>query len=229
MKYIKIGYLLVFLFLLAVPLLILPRIIKISKVSCYSQYGDCSLEIQKKVEQSLGKTYSEAKKEIDNSLIKELMIKNYSLQLKLPSEVRIDVVLNKPKFALKDISQNIFYLIDREGFVLAKKDKTEFPFVIRENINYDLGKKISDEDFFSLEIISDLFSSYQIKEGKIEGDSLVVNLIDGPKVIFPLSGNKNALLGGLKLILSRLNEPDKDVKIESVKEIDLRFKNPVLK
>ena len=229
MRYIKVGYILIFLFLILFPLLILPRLIKISKISCFSQYGDCSKNIQEKFNQSLGKSYWEANKEIKDSLAKNLLVKEYSLQFKLPAEVRVDIILNKPKYALKNPSQKFFYLVDKDGKVLAKENSTELPYVEVNNLNYDLNQKIKDEEIFSLEIIYDLFNFYQVKSGKIEGDSLMVNLSEGPKVIFPLSGSKDALIGALRLILSRLNEPNKDVKIDSVKEIDLRFKNPVLK
>ncbi len=59
--------------------------------------------------------------------------------------------------------------------------------------------------------------------------SLVVDIPHERAVLFTLEGDKDALLGGLKLIMSRLNKIAQDSKIEGVTEIDLRFKNPVVR
>jgi hypothetical protein len=77
-----------------------------------------------------------------------------------------------------------------------------------------------------------MFSSYQVREGIIEDESLVIELSQGPRVIFPLEGEKEVLLGSLRLVLSKLNNDAQDSKIENVSGasiIDLRFKNPVIK
>jgi len=39
----------------------------------------------------------------------------------------------------------------------------------------------------------------------------------------------DSLVGGLRLIFSRLNDGSQGIRMEDIKEIDLRFKNPVLR
>jgi hypothetical protein len=62
---------------------------------------------------------------------------------------------------------------------------------------------------------------YQISKGEIDGNSLVVELPTAVRVIFPLDGtkDKDVLLGSLRLIYSEVTD----------KEIDLRFKNALLR
>jgi hypothetical protein len=66
----------------------------------------------------------------------------------------------------------------------------------------------------------------------IVNESLQTFLPDGKKVIFPLNRDASVLFGSLKLVIDVLNSDTKEPKIENdllVKEIDLRFKNPVLR
>ena len=55
---------------------------------------------------------------------------------------------------------------------------------------------------------------------------MIVKIAGGVKVIFPLEGDIDVLLGSLRLILSQLNNDEREIRIGS---IDLRFENPVLR
>jgi hypothetical protein len=76
-----------------------------------------------------------------------------------------------------------------------------------------------------------LESYYQLTQRLIADDSLIIELDDSIRVIFPLEGDGQLLLGALRLVNSQLNSGAKDSTImkSMVKEIDLRFKNPVLR
>ncbi len=87
----------------------------------------------------------------------------------------------------------------------------------------NVGEKVTEETLFALELLYDMFSFYQVQTGKIDKSSLVIELSRGPKVIFPLEGSHQVLLGSLRLVLSKLNSDSQ------VSTIDLRFKNPVIK
>ena len=73
---------------------------------------------------------------------------------------------------------------------------------------------------------------YQINIGEIINDSLVIELDSGTKVLFPLEGDKQILLGALRLIDSKVTTEGEElsgVDGQVVETIDLRYKNPVLR
>jgi hypothetical protein len=72
---------------------------------------------------------------------------------------------------------------------------------------------------------------HDIEVSKIENSYLMTNLKDGYKIIFPLDGDRDFLLGATVLILNELNkdEMSSKIKVGELRTVDLRFKNPVLK
>lgn len=229
MKYLKVGLFFLIFFLLILPFLILPRIIKVKEVECFSQYGICSDYIQGKIKENMGKSLYDAKKKISENFKNDNLVEKYSFQLKLPDKLRIDVILKKPKYGLLKKNTNEVDLVDGSGMVLEKIEKTNLPEVeISDNLP-DIGAKVSSSEQFSLDLIYGIYYLYQIKSGEIVGDSFVVSMPTVAKIIFPLSGDRDVLLGSMKLILSRLNQDKDNLRIGKVKEIDLRYKNPVIR
>jgi hypothetical protein len=55
---------------------------------------------------------------------------------------------------------------------------------------------------------------------------LLVELPGQIRVIFPLEGDSDILLGGLRLIYSKIKE---DGNLAGYSQIDMRYKNPVLR
>jgi hypothetical protein len=53
---------------------------------------------------------------------------------------------------------------------------------------------------------------------------LVVDMGTGFRVIFPLEGDEQVLLGSLRLIYSKIQTSN----LNNYKQVDLRFANPVL-
>ncbi len=228
MKHIK-KILPVLLILFIVALVVTaPFLIKINDISCQSQYGPCSPDVSQKLDSFKGKSLAAAKKGISGELKSDSTILNFAFQLKFPSTLKVDLIENKAYYALVGKDLTNYFLVDKEGYVIKILPGTNLPRVIVDNPPPNVGEKVGDKEIFSLKIISDLWNLYQIKEGIMTVDGMTVILSQGIKVIFPLEGDKDVLMGSLQLILSRLNGEAKDFKI-NVSIIDLRFKNPVLK
>jgi cell division septal protein FtsQ len=226
-KIIRTILLLLTLALLVGIVVLLPKQIKIENVSCSSQYGPCNEDISKYLDSQKGKSIIDAEKDINNYLEKQSLVDNYSIQFKLPSIFAVNIVEKKPQFSLLDVTSNKFYLIDKDGQIIKITDKNNLPVVKISGFNGNITEKVNDKYLFALDITYRLFSTYQIKETEMINDSLIA-MTNGIKVIFPLEGDKDVLLGGLTMIMSRLNESVKESKI-NISQIDLRFKNPVLK
>ena len=221
MKYLTLG-----LYLLLFPFLILPRIVKINKLECYSQYGICGDEIFNLVNGSIGKNIRDAKKYATDKFSENNLVDGYSFTFKLPGTLRMDVIVNKAKFALykKDTSEVV--LLDKEGLVLEKTDKTNLPKVIVAEDLPAVSQKVTAEKLFVLNLIYSLNFLYQVDSGEITPDGLIVNLPKGVQVTFPLAGDIETLLGSLKLVLAQMNLSGKD---QGIIVVDLRFKNPIIR
>lgn len=229
MKYLKPLFLVVVLAALVSTLFLPARLIRINKLDCHSQYGECNSLILDKIRPLMGKPLGETKDKIAKILKNERQISSFSLQFRLPDVLRVDIIVRKPSFALKSSAQNLYGLIDKEGIVLGTAQSTNLPTLLISDPLSPPGKALGKEELFGLEITQDLFYLYQVDSGQIIDGTLVFELPEGPKAIFPLEGDREVLVGSLRLILSGLNSQKQGLRIESVKEIDLRFKNPVLR
>jgi len=220
--------------LIIAALILAPKKIIISEIDCQSQFGPCNASIQSIIDRvsNQEKSYYQTKQDIQGVLSNNILIRDYTYHFQFPSTLEVNILERKPKYAIKNGGIEAYALIDEEGYVIYFQDLTGLPFLVTNETPPNAGEKISEKTHFALEVLYGAFSSYQAREGKIEEESLVIELSQGPKVIFPLEGDKEVLLGSLRLVLSKLNSDSQDSQIENVsgaRIIDLRFKNPVIK
>lgn len=220
MKYLKTGIFILFLAVLVILFLVIPRLLSINNVSCTNQYGSCGEEMQRDLEKIKGKSLKEVKELIAAMMSKNLFVKDYSYKYEIPDKIVVYVIVKKSKFTLQNSKDNSLALIDRDGVVLGFGENTTLPVVVFSGDSIAVGESVNAKELFSLNLISSMYYYYQAKKGIMVEDRLEVRLRDGVTVIFPLAGDRDVLLGSLKIVLS---------KIEGVSTIDLRFKNPVLK
>lgn len=226
MKYLKLGLYLLFLFAIIFPFAVLPRIIKINKIECYSQYGICDNEIFELISPANNKSIRDAKIFTVKQFTDNGIVQDYSFTFKLPGTLRVDIILNKAKFALyrKDSAEVV--LIDKDGIVLERVDKTNLPKVVIPGDLPGVGEKVAQDKLFALNLIYSLNFFYQVNYGEITDNAFMADLPEGVGVVFPLEGELKTLLGSLKLVLTQLNLTGKD---QGIIVVDLRFKNPIIR
>lgn len=192
------------------------RLIKVSSVECATQYGACPSDMQFSIfnfHREAGYSFSnlsKTKKEIAKILDNNLLISSYSTQYAFPDKIKVNILLKKPRFAIFDKTSSKYLLLGNDGIVLTEATETSLPTVIQEG---------GEPNLFALSLMEGIFAMYQVNRGEIVNNSLVVELPSGVGVIFPLEGDKDLLLGSLRLIYSKVDD----------KEIDLRFDAPVLR
>jgi len=216
---------------ISIPLFLIPRLIKISQITCKSQFGPCNSVIQKILDDIKTEKLSIVKEEIKSKLSQNVLVREYFIQYKFPNILEINLIEAKPKYAIADKEKNIV-LVDARGYVVSSQSSSSLPTLEIDDELGKVGEKVNKNILFAGEIIYDMFSLYGIEYGKITGDRLEMTTEDGIKIIYPLEGDKEILVGSLVAIMSRLKETDEETKIEeekSVSEIDLRYKNPVLR
>lgn len=210
--------------LFASPFLIFPALIKVS-IECKSQYGDCPPEILSEVSAFELKSLGTARKGIKESLKRNFLVLDYSTHFKLPNILEVNILVKKPAFVLKNSINGEMVTVDSHGSVISKVSSSSLPTVLISGELNQIGEDVSEEDLSALKLMSGVFQMYQVSQGRIENESLVVELPTSVKVIFPLGEDAEIALGSLRLIYTKIqNEyPGR------FREIDLRFKNPVLR
>lgn len=214
-----------YLFLLIVifVLIITPYFLfKIKKVECQTQYGSCPNELISGVS-----TKKEIKKKLDDSIL----VNSYILQYQIPSILKVSVNIKEPVFAIYSLSNNKYYLIDQSGLILGETQNSSLPYIEKENSSIKIGERIIDSDLFLLRLIDKINRLYTIKYGKYltNENSMSVRLPNGVTAFLPERGDVDVLIGSLRVIFSRLNDDEQGIKMGDISEIDLRFKNPVLR
>lgn len=209
-------------------LFFLYRQIKISSIICSNQFGSCNTTLNSELSALLGKDIFQAKNDLEKILQNKVYIKNYSIYYKFPDKLEVNIIVRKPKYSI--FNNENYLLIDDEGTVLSLSDSTVLPTIINAERFLNVGENISPKELFSLKIVYDVQSIYKIKRAVFKQNELEIELADSYKVIFPVEGDREVLVGSLVLILDSLKDSEfRSENMINVQIIDLRFKNPVLK
>jgi len=217
-----------FVALLATTVFLAPRLVKIKHVKCSSQFGPCPKQIEGLVEMIKGKSYSSGIKIAKQMLSQSNVVKHHSLSFAPLLGLEIYIIENKPVIALKRENNRHFQLLGSQGQMLGTASETNLPVII-------LDKEILNEKKQFVSALSrNIFLVDGVKDFEVQGDGLYFTHSTGKVIIMPLQGQVEILLGSLEIILSRLNRDDGTIKIQDdndfrPKEIDLRYKNPVLR
>jgi len=208
--------------------------VKVGSVSCLSQIGTCNSETLFRIDNVKGHDIITTKKILASELLKDIFVEEYAIRYRIPNSYQVSLVEREPKYILKSSKNSWSAIVDKNGIVLSLGEKaTEYPAILTDADLLNPGEKVDDTKFFALNIAYSLFTYYNVtKTGIIIADGVVFELADGMKVIFPLAGDREALLGSLALVLNRLNNADRNFTIDgktSFSELDLRYKNPILR
>ena len=95
------------------------------------------------------------------------MVRDFSIQYKILDNLNIYLLIEKAKFCLKSDNYDVYSLIDRDGETLELKKDCNLPVVNISDKIPNVGEKVSDSILSSLNLINQIFISYNIKEGKI--------------------------------------------------------------
>jgi hypothetical protein len=218
----KIPYLLVVVFI--VSLFLLPLAIKV-RIVCKSQFGDCPADIVSNLNTLNSKNLYDTRQKVSSYLKKTFLVSDFSIQFKLPNLMVVSLIIKKPIFALKNISTGKIELIDENGAVIAQTDNSNLPTLVTSEPIKNVGESVDDRDLFTLHLISGINDMYQVGYGTIVNDALVVDIPNGVRVIFPLEGDPEILLGALRLIYAKVTASYLGI----YSQIDMRYKNPVLR
>lgn len=203
-------------FFILSPFLITQFLVKV-KIECLSQFGQCPEESYIKLKNIKSDNLCKTKTEVTKILKKDSLVSDFSMQYKLPNILMVNLLVKKPMFAIKDASLGKIFTVDKDGNILSEVGSTTLPTVIQNDQNVNI---------YTLNLMLGIYQMYQVGYGTIVNDALVVDIPHGLRVIFPIRGEApEVLLGALRLIYSKVTTEYAGV----YSEIDMRYKNPVLR
>jgi hypothetical protein len=229
-KYKKILFIVIF-FLVIAFIFYIPRLITIKRIVCKTQFGECDQLIIDETNKLINNKMYFAKKNIHLYLKNNYLVKDFSIQYKIPDTLEIDLIIAKSKYCIKSENYDVFSYVSKEGRVLELRKTCNLPVVYIKDTAYNVGDVIKNEYLSALDLLNNIFISYNVKEGYIVENNLEITLLQGYKVILPLNKDNQVLLGALRLIINRLNTDDSESRIIEgrINVIDLRYENPVLR
>lgn len=211
--------------------IIVPRKIIIKNIACRSQFTYCGGSIDEGLNRIAGNNYTETKKKIKEFLNTQGMVQEYRILYKPLNSVVVNIILRKGVSALKVDAD--YYIIDKNGYVILKTGKTDLKYFNIKDVKYNIGDKIDSRLLFFSNLIMGIDKMFRIKRAYVnEGGYLEVESVNAPLVIFPKEGDRNVLLGSLRLIINQLNKDAQNLRMgEDVNSmtLDLRYKNPVIR
>jgi len=188
-------------------LLLLPEIVKVQRVSCESQFGNCLDRII--VESELeGLKLSRAKRELNEGISGLDFVEDFELAYEPPRGLSVFI---KEKTVAIEID-GVFYSAEGEA-ISGKND---------EVTRISASRKPDRQEIAFVASVSQILG---LRNASIVADRLETN-IAGVDFILPLTGDDKLTAGKVRLILSQLNSLSQETKI---KEVDLRFASPVLR
>jgi cell division septal protein FtsQ len=212
--------------LITSPFLMFSLLLKV-KIVCRSQQGSCPKELEVGMRAYESKNLNTARAGIEKLLKESYLISDFSCQFKLPNFLYVNLVVRKPLFALKEDGSESLVLVDKNGKVLSMAKDSVLPVVRVGQKLPSPGQNVGEVNLNALDLAEGVWEMYQVKQSVIEDNTLLVELPSQIRVIFPLEdGNKEVLLGSLRLIYSQITNGD---YMGRFSQIDLRFKNPVLR
>lgn len=223
----------IYLFVLAVlvaAIYKIPDFIAVRSVDCKSQFGTCSEQIFTSFSGTSDLSLRQSKKKLNEALGNNILVSDYRISFKFPDKIEVVVVEKRPRFALLNKTNNNFALVDYDGKILSIKDESNLPTVESEGKLGNVGEMVSSQQLFSLKLAYDINYVYKVKRIVLDTDHLIVELDSLPEIIFPLEGDRKLLVGKLNFILTSLkNDQTSGLAASQIKQIDLRFKNPVIR
>jgi len=220
---------LVFFFILFLIFIIFRKFEEVKEIHCVSDGSLCDLLIEE-LKPFLGKSFHGFEKVLKEYTKDNYLISEYSYEYVFPNKLLVRIVERKAEFILENDNQQNRVFVSLDGFVF-EKGEADLPKIITDKKIPKAGEKIDEETIFALHLIRPLSKDYRIKKSELRNDSLTILFENGIKAIFPLSGDKEFLLGSFVLIYQELYKDKNSSKIDigSFDTIDLRYKNPILR
>lgn len=210
---------------LIVGLIVFLRSLTVASIECTTNDNSCRNEII----EALGKIHGVSLVKA-NGRIKEALnhpaILTYDVSFVFPRSYKVTIIEKEPAFAIKKMDDE-YVLVSADGAMLATTKATTLPTIIVADPALD------DQAIIAAgKLLTAVGKEKNVKVGTVDSSGLVVDLPEGIRVYLPTDRDISVTIGSLLLTLSWLNKSAEGTRIVSereIREIDFRFKNPILR
>lgn len=212
------------LFAFKLQLIKVPTLIRVASVHCKTQYGPCTQDEEKRLENLVGQDFFQ----LDTVLVaikiseSDFRIKQALVEKVFPNS--LSVILEKRKAVVGIAVENGVFLVDSEGMVIALEKTSTLPVLYGLKSDMVVGERASQEVVNAARILSLVNKAQGANTAYLERDRVRVSLAKDISSYFSLDADVEARVGALQLILSRIRMDEK-----LPKTIDLRYSKPILK
>lgn len=206
---------------------------KVSSVSCMVENKSCPENINEVASSFVGQPMWSLNRNIRVKLQEFSEIEQFSTRISPLGDVSISVVLRDPIIAIKAEGSTEATFYTENGVPAGVGSVTSLPIImVKEQID-------SSRIPFVVELSSELTRMLSIRTYELTQSALVLTLLDSRRLLYPLDGDVDTLLGATLITFSQLNAGTEKLIINNergqpaeekvVQEVDFRFKNPVLR
>ncbi|MCX7928099.1 MAG: hypothetical protein N2558_00245 [Patescibacteria group bacterium] len=233
----RICFLSLFLFVSSVVIFCI-KLLPVKKITCevVNSSKDCSYYIPEILDHYKNSKFYSFYKNMYLELKKEVIIKDFAIYLDLINFGWIvKIIPRKICCAIAKDQAGPFLIVSQDGYVISRKfENLNLPLIFVETELPEKGALLDEKTMFALSILKDMHFIYGVNFGVLNKDRLVIELDAKKRVLFPLKGEKDLLIGGIMYVLNRLENRYVITKqeisfLDSGIEIDMRFTNPVLR
>src|SRR3989344_613436 len=222
MKIKRIIYPTIFLIISFAIFYLLPRMVKISAINCYSQFGTCSDKYQKDINLIEKKNYIYTRNSLNKVLSSDKAITQYSIRYKFPAALEIFLIEDKAKYAIKFINNEKIMNVSKSGILLSQVQNTSLPLLEVKSDLPGSGAKVRNEDLKALEILYTLAKLYKVHKAMNVDDNLDILLDNDLRIILPLTKDSKLMVGSVVLIKDEITKiEEENSKLRKSKIVDL--------
>lgn len=194
----------------------------IEEVSCLQGESSCSQPVLDSLKEVNRKGLMRTYRSLSEKLNAQERVIEYKLTYTFPNHIHVDSIERQPAVAMRVLGSDTATLFEADGRVIGNGDGNGLPVIeFQEKIVYG-PESLS----FLVQLIHSLDRAFGLNTAAVVNGGLVVRIPEGNTFIYPLEGDIDLLLGATRLVLGELNRVSEN---STMKTIDFRYKNPVLK
>lgn len=196
--------------------------LRVTSIECQSQFGICDEDVLNELNSKEGQTLLHAFSGVRKTLNTHPKVSHYVTRFTNPSSLTALITQRRPQIAIVGEGSSDYYVYSEDGILLDTLSETQLPLVRIQDISVITNEQM----IFVIKMAYALYQTYEVKTFVIQNGGIEFELPNSPKIIFPVQGDIDVLLGSLTFVLSQLNTQLEDFRMEA---IDFRFNNPVIK
>jgi len=204
--------------------------VKVHEIVCISQFYACNESIRNDIDSVSKDSMIKTRGALIGLLRNEAIVKNFSFQYQLDGKLILHVNEREPKYCITNKVNS--YYADELGVVIEIVNGMEVNCIQNINTTYKMKDSLNNNDLLSAQIFYKIRRLSTVESGLIEEKNFVIEYKDRIKLIFPLEGQPDVLIGKAYYTISqfgKINQYITENGFGGITEVDFRYNNPIIR